>query len=154
MALRMTITLAALFMLVASSALAAEPIAYPAKGQSDAQLTKDKTECAAWARQETSVDPGESAPQAPEQHLINGKRIEGAAPGAARGAVTGAIGGPLGAGVGAAVGAGVGARKSEQAYQQEQAKKAQQAQDAHQQRLDTYDAARAACLEGRGYTVQ
>ena len=149
-----TTMFAAALLFLAASVLAAEPIAYPKKGQSDAQLAKDTAECAAWARQQTGVDPNEVPPKPPKQHLVNGKRIEGAAPGAARGAVSGAIGGPLGAGVGAAVGAGVGAHKSEQAYREEQAQEFQKTVDAHQQRLSTYDAAQAACLEGRGYSVQ
>ena len=71
--------------------------AYPKKGQSEAQQTKDRTECESWAKQQTGFDPTmDTAKSAGMGALI------GAAAGVAIGA---AVGSP---GTGAAIGAATG----------------------------------------------
>ena len=42
---------------VAGVALAQDQIVYPAKGQSDKQMEKDKYECYSWAKKQTGFDP-------------------------------------------------------------------------------------------------
>lgn len=140
---------------VASTAVA-EPIIFPAKGQSQQQLEQDKYACYSWAKTNTGFDPMQaSAPSAAPQQSSGGGLIRGAGRGAALGAVGGAIAGD--AGTGAAVGAATGAlargfRNRDQKKQQQQAnaQSQQQYNAAHQ----TYDRAYAACLEGKGYTVK
>ena len=52
------ITLSLLFIfLVAGFVLAQELVIYPAKGQSQEQLDKDKSECYSWAKQQSGFDP-------------------------------------------------------------------------------------------------
>jgi len=143
----------------ASVALPQQPIVYPAKGQSPEQQQKDMTECNAWAKQTTGVDPAALAQKSASQPAPSGPQGERVA-GAARGAVGGAIIGEIAdddAGKGAAIGAVVGTmaggarqRRKAEAQQQQQ----QQVQQQTQQALATYNRAVAACLEGRGYTIK
>ena len=114
---------------------------YPQKGQSSEQQARDQSECQAWAKQQSTVDP--SAP--PQQGGHARGTVGGAARGAAVGAAVGAIAGDAGkgAGAGAVVGGVAGRRGSKQA------RNAQQAET-----VNTYQRAFAACMEGRGYTVK
>ena len=139
---------------------------YPGKGQDAALQGKDETECYAWARQQTNIDP--MAPPAPVQaaEAPKGGAVKGAARGAAKGAVVGqaadnrTVGdeGHLDAGEGASAGAAMGAAKGRRA----QKKGAQQAEQAAQQQsqaaaatsTDTFKKAWGACLEGRNYSVK
>ena len=50
-------------MLVVSPVAAQQPIAYPARGQSQAVQSKDNSECRAWAQQSTGIDPNALAQQ-------------------------------------------------------------------------------------------
>ena len=140
---------------------------YPKQGQSKAQQDRDRYECHLWAVKQSGYDPGQ-AQLAPHQRVVV---TPAAPPGAntAAGAVGGAVVGSLlasphntGEGLvfGAITGAMLGAA-SEQA-QQEQAAQLQQHYDAQQarqyartdQQARNYKRAMAACLEGRGYTVE
>jgi hypothetical protein len=133
--------------------VAAEPIVYPAKGQSADQQKKDQSQCATWATQQTGFDPAKpppaAAPAAAPPVTGSGARVKGAAAGAIIG---GASGGDAGdAAVAGAVVGGVaqrGANRRAAAQQQQAAGQQQQAAQG------TYDKARAACMEGRGYTVK
>ena len=139
----------------AIGAAMADPIAYPAKGQSETQRQKDKTACHTWALEHTGVDPSSPQPKAARKSPeFTGRRLEGAAHGAARGAVVGVIGGPMGVGMGAAVGAGVGAAQEGRAMRAEEYAAEQAAKSEEQHRLDTFDTAFSACMQARGYTVE
>jgi hypothetical protein len=134
---------------------AAQGFVYPAQGQTPEQQATDEAECSAWASQQTGINPSQQAPQVGGSGGSTGGEVVG---GAARGAALGAIGGLIGgsAGTGAAIGAGVGAtaglfNRVGQERQQQQAQ--QQANAQHQAQLQEYYRARAACLTGRGYTV-
>jgi len=110
--------------------------AYPTKGQSAAQVSRDQTECQAWAIQQTGFDPTDTAKGAGVGAVIGA--LTGAAAGAAIGAATGSAG--TGAAVGAAAGgiggAGVGGTVG---YTKSKA---------------SYDRAYAVCMEARGYAVR
>jgi hypothetical protein len=126
---------------------------YPAQGQSAEQQAQDQSECATWARGQTGFSPG-TGPAQVSGGPQGGEMIGGAARGAALGAVGGAIAGS--AGKGAAIGAGVGAaggllNRFGASRQQEQAQ--QQANAQYEAGVQDYNRALAACLEGRGYTV-
>lgn len=134
----------------------AQPIVYPAKGQSPEQQQKDQAECQAWATQSTGIDPvalaASPVPQDTESTFGGGERAGGAVRGAAGGALIGAIAGDTGkgAGIGAVTGTMVGGKQA----RAKQAAGTQQQQAQRQQQLDTYYKAVGACLEGRGYTVK
>lgn len=142
--------------------LAQELVIYPAKGQSQEQLDKDKFECYSWAKQQTGFDPMQQ-PNAteppPQQQAQKGGVGRGAARGALVGVTAGAIAGDAGKGaaIGAASGALVGgARRRDQQRQQQQAEEqwAQQQAATYAKNRDGYNRAYGACLEGRGYSVK
>ena len=140
--------------LFSTSASGQEPIIYPAKGQGQDRMDKDKYECYSWAKTQTGFDPMQPPAQA---QASSGKAspLRGAAGGAALGAVGGAIGGSAGKGaaVGAAAGGLFGGVRMRHEKQQEAS--AQQAQTAaYTQGRDGYNRAFGACMEGRGYTVK
>jgi hypothetical protein len=136
--------------------VAAQQFVYPAKGQTPAQQKKDEGECYTWAVQQSGVDPAKPAPQ--QQAATPPTTATGTTPGAgvrgaARGAVVGEIvGGDAGAGAaaGAVAARGQSRRQNAAAAQQQ---KQQQASVTSQQQA-AFGKARAACLEGRGYTVK
>jgi hypothetical protein len=111
--------------------------AYPLKGQTAEQVSRDQGECQAWAKQQTGFDPAADTAKGAAVGGILGA-LGGAAAGAAIGAVTGspgtgaAIGAAAGGVGGAGVGAGVGYTKNREGY----------------------DKAYAACMSARGYQVK
>ena len=126
----------------------ATPVVYPAKGQSAAQQKKDDGECYTWAKSSTGIDPAAvAAAPPPPPPGPTGDRAKGAARGAI---VGGAVGGHEGAQAGAAVGVVAGGAKS----RQKQAASAQAAEGQKQGTIDTFNRAKAACMEGRGYTIK
>jgi hypothetical protein len=137
-------------------AVAAQPIVYPAKGQSAQQQKKDDAECYAWAKQTTGIDPAAVASSPPPQDTGpatgGGQRVRGAARGALGGAAIGAIAGDAGtgAGVGAVVGTMAGGRQA----RQQQAAQNQQSVAQQQELINTHYRAFGACMEGRGYTIK
>ena len=126
---------------------------YPAKGQSPDRQKKDEAECYTWAVQQSGVDPAKpqaaAAPPAQAPVTGSGARARGAATGAAVGAITGND-----AGDAAKVGAVVGASAQRQANRRASAQQQQQAAAQSSTGQASFQKARAACLEGRGYTVK
>jgi len=153
---RRTTVLAGLLLIGGSAA--AQPVVYPAGGQTPEQQAKDQAECNAWAQQSTGVDPLAIAQQStstPAPTGGSGQRAKGALGGAAAGAVIGGIADKdvgESAAIGAVVGTiGGGMRQRRQQQQQQSAYQAQQQQA--QQALDTYQRAVNACMQGRNYVV-
>jgi hypothetical protein len=140
--------LLAVFVAVAGSA-SAQQYVYPAKGQTPEKQKSDEAACYSWAVQQTGFDPAKAPPpQAAAPTTATGTTAGAGARGAAKGAVVGGIVGD--AGTGAAVGATAArnqSRKQNAAQQQQQAGASQQQQQA-------FGKARAACLEGKGYTIK
>lgn len=134
-------------------AATAQPIAYPAKGQSAQKQSRDEGECHAWARKTTGIDPAAigAAPQETGPAAGGGERLRGAARGALGGAAIGAIAGD--AGEGAGIGAVVGTVRGGREARANQAARNQQAQAGAQGARDTYYRAFGACMSGRGYTI-
>jgi len=151
--MRSLVLFASLLLSFSSSAAAAQkPIIYPAKGQTSAQQGNDDSQCLAWAKDNTGIDPAAVAGAPPPQPAPHGERVGGALRGAAGGAVIGEIvdgDSSKGAGVGAAAGVLAGGARARRNH----AAQAQQAQSAQAQKLDTYYRAYGACMQGRGYTV-
>lgn len=149
----LSLPVALLALVVTQSAVAQGVIVYPAQGQSGQKQAQDEGECRGWAQQQTGFNPSYGPAQV--QGGAQGGEVVG---GAARGAVLGVIGGAIGgdAGKGAAIGAGVGAtaglmRRGQANRQQQQAQ--QQANADYNRRLNDYNRAFSACMQGRGYTV-
>jgi outer membrane lipoprotein SlyB len=146
---------------------AQEIMVYPAQGQSNDQMEKDKFECYSWAKGQTGFDPmqmptASSAPPSRDKKSVGGSALTGGILGGAGGAIIGGIaGGSSGARKGAAIGGLSGgafggmrsSRQNRQADQQRQQWEQQQANQYMQQR-NAYNRAHAACLEGRGYSVK
>jgi hypothetical protein len=180
--LKLSVALAVLF---TGAALAADPVApaaddadasttaesdvyvYPAKGQTEQQIDRDRYECHNWAVAQSHYNPSDTH-LAPHQQV---RVVEMPPPGrdTAVGAMTGAVigssvagrhdsgeGAVAGAIVGAMIGASSEAARSKDANavntrmsaeaQAERARLERQAAD--------YRRAISACLEGRGYTVK
>jgi len=143
----------------------AEVYVYPAQGQSEAQLDRDRYECHLWSVKQSGFDP--SLPGLPPQQRVRVVQV-GPPPGAAvaAGAMTGAMVGAVvsnpyhsgeGALVGAAAGAILGAMVEDSAAKQAQQQASAPADAAvaeQQRRADGYRRAITACLTGRGYTVR
>jgi hypothetical protein len=160
-----SIKLAAVLVAIFSVSAIAQPIIYPAKGQSAAQQQKDEGECYSWAKGKTGYDPAQAtqfvAPPPPQQST-GGERLKGGAIGAVGGAAIGAIAGDTGKGaaIGGIVGIMAGGHQrrqkdaaNEQANAQHQQNTAQQ-QQATAQQQQNFQRAYAACFEGKGYTVK
>jgi hypothetical protein len=145
----------ALLAVLPMGAIARQPHAYPAKGQSQARQDKDEGECHVWAKNKTGVDPAAVAANPPPQEtgpaVGGGERARGAARGALGGAAIGAIAGDTGkgAGVGAVAGTMAGGHRA----RQNQANRNAAAQQDQAQQVDSYNRAYAACMSGRGYTI-
>ncbi len=125
---------------------------YPAKGQSNEQLARDRYECHIWAVQQSGFDPSNAraANQASPQPQQRGEVLRGGARGAAAGAAIGAIAGD--AGKGAAIGATAGGLR--RGFQQlDNNRNAQNQPAAPVPGQDAYNRAISACLSGRGYSV-
>jgi hypothetical protein len=129
------------------------PIVYPSQGQTLEQQSKDEGACLSWAQQQTGFNPSMGVQSVPTSQG-GGEVARGAVGGALVGAVGGAIGGDTGKG--AAIGAGVGATAGLLGRRQ----KRNQTAEAQQQAVADYNAgvaqynrAFAACMSGRGYTV-
>lgn len=143
------------------SAFAQELIIFPAKGQSDEQMEKDKYSCYQWAKKETGFDPMEvpkaSAPP-PEQTAKSGGALKGAAVGAGAGALIKSGGSrSKGAMYGALAGGLLGGARtrSQQRNDAEARQKWEQQQGReYANKRNTYNRAFSACLESKGYTVR
>ncbi|CAG2149997.1 hypothetical protein D3C87_1211400 [compost metagenome] len=146
---------AAIAVVAAGVQAQSKPVAYPAKGQSAQQQSKDDGECYSWAKQQTGIDPAVVAQAPPQQQAQGGQRVQGAARGAAGGAVVGAIAGDAGKGAaaGAAVGTMAGGSRNRQERRNVQAANEQNAAS-QQQAMGSYYQAWKACMGGKGYTVQ
>ncbi|MGD2098029.1 MAG: hypothetical protein PVG35_10635 [Desulfobacterales bacterium] len=144
---------------------AQDPIVYPAKGQSEDQLEKDKYQCYSWAKKQTGFDPmktptATSAPPSQEEKVWGAGKsgVAGGATGAIVGGIAkggkGAVrGGLLGAGAGALIG---GVRSSNQRNREEQKRKEWERKEANNyvRSRTEYNRAFGACMEGRGYSVK
>ena len=139
-----------------TASVSAQTFVYPAKGQSPDQQKKDEGECHTWAVQQSKYDPAnppKAAAAPPPNTTATGTTKGAGARGAARGAVVGEIvadDASTGAAVGAAAARGQSRRQNQQTAQQQQQASTQQDQAG----MSAYTKARAACLEGRGYSVK
>jgi hypothetical protein len=149
-----------LYLIALASVLAcdvgAQQYVYPAKGQTADQQKKDESACYSWAVQQSGFDPAKPPPAAAP--ATPPTTATGTTPGAgARGAARGAVVGEIVAddpGAGAAVGAATARGQSRRQNAATANQATQQQQAAVQQQQASFAKARAACLEGKGYTVK
>ena len=139
-----------------AASASSQSFVYPAKGQSPEKQKKDESACHTWAVQQSKYDPAN--PPKPAQTAQAPTTATGSTPGAgvrgaARGAVVGeVVGGDSRSGAAAgAVAARSQSRRQNAAQQQQQQQASTQQNDAG---MASYQKARAACLEGRGYSVK
>jgi hypothetical protein len=142
--------------LVLVTQVPAQQFVYPAKGQSPEKQKSDEAACHQWAVQQTGFDPAKPPPPATPAKpptTATGTTPGAGARGAVRGAVVGeVVGGDAGAGAAAGAVAARGQSRRQNAAAAGQAQQQQQA--ATQQQQAAFANARAACLQGRGYTVK
>lgn len=138
--------------------IANELIIFPAKGQSNETMEKDKFSCYGWAKGQTGFDPmvaPKTSTPAPAQQKKSGGIARGALGGAALGAIIGDS--SKSAGRGAVAGGLIGGVRQNSANKTTQQKTEQwQQQEANKYANDRsqYNRAYSACLEGKGYTVK
>ena len=144
---------------------AQDPIVYPAKGQSEDQMEKDKYQCYSWAKNQTGFDPMKtptttSAPPAKEKEVwgagktgVAGGATGAIVGGAAKGKKGAVRGGLIGAAGGALIG---GARSSNQRNREAQKRKDWERKETNNyvRARSEYNRAFGACMEGRGYSVK
>jgi hypothetical protein len=143
------------FTVAVATLAAAQQYVYPAKGQSPQQQKSDEAACYQWAVQQTGFDPAKPPPAQPAAKpptTATGTTPGAGARGALGGAAVGAIAGDAGAGAAAGAVVARSSSRRQNAASQQQAQQQQQATTQKQQA--GFAKARAACLEGRGYTVK
>jgi len=141
---------------LATAVIAADEfVVYPAKGQGNDQMEKDKYECYQWAKNQSGFDPMKAPTGTTPPPQQKGGVVKGAAVGALAGVAVGAIAGDAGKGaaIGAVSGGVIGGVRQRRTNQAQQNAANQEAQNVDQQR-SAYNKAWAACMEGRGYTVK
>ena len=152
-----------MILMAADAGLSSELVIYPAQGQSNEQLEKDKYECYQWAKQQSGFDPmapPTASTPPPQQQTSGSGVVKGAARGALLGVTVGAITNnskSRSAGAGAAAGGLMGGMsRRDQASQQQQAQKQWEQQEVQRytELRNSYNRAHSACLEGKGYTVK
>jgi hypothetical protein len=119
---------------------AAQPIAYPAMGQSARQQEQDTVQCQASARQ--AVGAGSAAAGASEPRSLPGEQLRDAIAGARVGSAAGGISDP--AGEAAAAGAALGPMAAGERQRAGQARSP----------AGSLDGAFAACMSRRGYSIR
>ena len=139
-----------------AAGVSAQQFVYPAKGQSPEKQKTDEGECHVWAVQQSKYDPTNPPQQtaaAKPPTTATGTTPGAGLRGAARGAVVGeVVGGNAGAGAAAGAVAARGQSRRQNAAQAQQQQQAGAQQN--QAGMASYQKARSACLEGRGYTVK
>jgi hypothetical protein len=137
--------------------------AYPERGQSAGQQSRDRYDCSLWAVKQSGFDP--SAPNVPQAYRV---QVSGPPPGTgtAIGAIAGAVLGAAlsdpwdrgaGAAFGAVTGAMIGSTSDAARAQQDQEVMSEQAQQQRAElahRAADYRRALSACLDARGYSVK
>jgi hypothetical protein len=141
---------------VCMSGAGAQQYVYPAKGQSPEKQKSDEAACYTWSVKETGFDPAKPSappPAAKPPTTATGTTPGAGATGALKGAVVGeVVGGNAGAGAAAGAMAARGQSRKQNAAAANSAQQQQQA--AVQQQQASFSKARAACLEGKGYSVK
>jgi len=154
-------------LLAFGTATGADIYVYPANGQSDRQLDRDRYECHGWSVKQTGYDPSLQgpAPRVQMQVVAMPPDHRGAVNGAVAGAIIGASvsgyhdsaeGAVIGALAGAVIGAATDISRSREAagHASRQTAAAQAGQARLEKQAYDYRRAISACLEGRGYTVK
>lgn len=149
------------------AAVAQDFVVYPAGGQSNEQMEKDKFECYSWAKGQSGFDPmqmptaSSPAPSKGDKSVAGGV-LGGGVLGGVGGAVIGGIaGGKSGAKKGAAIGGlsggAIGGMHSSSQNKEANAKREKWEREQvnqYMQQRNLYNRNFAACMEGREYSVK
>jgi hypothetical protein len=131
---------------------------FPAKGQSNEQLEKDKFSCYGWAKQQSGFDPmtaPTTSTPAPSQQQKSGGIVRGALGGAALGAILGdSSRSARNAGAAGALIGGARQNSANNKTQQQTEQWKQKEANNYANNRNQYNRAYTACLEGKGYTVK
>lgn len=161
------ITMLIFLLIFVGAAVAQDMVVYPAKGQSNEQMEKDKFECYGWAKNQSGFDPMQmptatSPPPSQKKKSVGGSTVAGGVLGGAGGAVIGGIAGGTksakkGALIGALTGGAIGGMRSSSQNKKAEAKRKQWEQEQtnqYMQKRNLYNRNFSACMEGRGYSVK
>jgi outer membrane lipoprotein SlyB len=154
-------------LIFSGASVAQDMVVYPAQGQSNEQMEKDKFECYGWAKNQSGFDPMQmptatSPPPSQEKKSVGGSTVAGGVLGGAGGAVIGGIAGgkksaKRGALIGGLTGGALGGmRSSSQNKKADAERKRWEQEQANQymQKRNLYNRNFAACMEGKGYSVK
>jgi outer membrane lipoprotein SlyB len=149
------------------AAAAQDLVVYPAGGQSDEQMEKDKFECYSWAKGQSGFDPmqmptASSPAPAKGDKSVAGGVVGGGVLGGIGGAVIGGIAGgksaaKKGAAIGGLSGGAIGGMHSSSQNKEANAKREKWEREQvnqYMQQRNLYNRNFAACMEGRGYSVK
>lgn len=144
-------TMIFIFTLLLSSYSLAGLSIYPADGQSPEQQQKDEGECYTWATGNSGYDPANppNVQAAPQPSGPSGARLRGAAAGALVGELSDGDTGKA-----AVTGAVLGASRERRSRRRGQQEAEVAVDSVHQAGMADFNKAKAACLEGRGYSVK
>jgi outer membrane lipoprotein SlyB len=164
---RVIATMLFALLLSAGGGRAQDLVVYPAGGQSNEQMEKDKFECYGWAKGQSGFDPMQmptATSPAPSKgdKSVGGGALKGGVGGGVGGAIIGGIaGGKKGAKKGLAIGGlsggALGAMRSSSQNKKADAKREQWEREQtsrYLQQRNLYNRNFAACMEGRGYSVK
>ena len=154
-------------LIFSGASVAQDMVVYPAQGQSNEQMEKDKFECYGWAKNQSGFDPMQmptatSPPPSQEKKSVGGSTVAGGVVGGAGGAVIGGIAGgkkgaKKGALIGGLTGGALGGMRSSSQNKQSDAKRRrweQEQANQYMQKRNLYNRNFAACMEGKGYSVK
>lgn len=138
----------------------ADLMIFPAKGQSNETMEKDKFSCYGWAKDQTGFDPMKAPttstpPPSQQKGSVGGSAARGALGGAALGAIIGdSSRSARNAGVAGALIGGVRQSSKNSKTDQNTEQWKQQEASNYANNRNQYNRAYSACLEGKGYTVK
>jgi hypothetical protein len=154
-------------LIFSGASVAQDMVVYPAQGQSNEQMEKDKFECYGWAKNQSGFDPMQmptatAPPPSQEKKSVGGSTVAGGVVGGAGGAVIGGIAGgkkgaKRGALIGGLTGGALGGMRSSSQNKQSDAKRRrweQEQANQYMQKRNLYNRNFAACMEGKGYSVK
>ena len=145
------------------------PFIFPKEGQSQEQLTQDKSYCESWAQDESGIDPKvvlakkemvkeeeEEARQLNKGGKFLGSLVKGAAAGAATGALDKAIDNEVGSGAakGTVIGGIFGYEKIKAEEKEIKKDTRQSTKEELAEQYDSYLRAFSVCMEAKGYHVK
>jgi hypothetical protein len=146
-----TLILTSTACLLTYAAAAATQYVYPTRGQDKAQQARDEAACTTWASQQTGFDPAKKPKASKGKSADVAKTLSSPEAAAAISAVAGKNASSV-TSITSALGGSGGSSSSASSLVSQAVSK--QPQTAHTSGEADFNRARAACLSGKGYSVQ